>query len=82
MHGMRSRLLPLPSVGMLSCHQTELGIVRVAKIRDDPRHRVQDEARQVLLDQIVLSLIAFLCDHWTMPRSTDPYFLQYESICL
>ena len=60
------------------CHatQTGLGNVRVAKLADYSQYRVHDEARQVLLDQVVVWLIAFLCDHWTMPRSTDPYFLQ------
>ena len=36
-----------------------LGNVRVAKLADDPRYRVQGENRQVLLDQVVVWLIAF-----------------------
>ena len=66
------------------CHATlaRLGNVWVAKLPDDSPYRVPDGVRQILLDQVMVWLIAFFCDHWTMPRSTDPYFLQYEGICL
>lgn len=49
--------------------RTGLGNVRVAKLPDDSRHRVQDEARQILLDQVVAWLNTFLCGHWKVPRS-------------
>ena len=68
----------------IRCHATQAGLgnVRAAKLADDSRYRVQDEARQVLPDQAVMWLIAFFCGHGLVPRSTDPYLLQYESICL
>ena len=53
--------------GTLSCHQAGLGNARVAKLPDDSQYSVQDKARQVLPDQAVVSLIAFLCSHWTVP---------------
>ena len=50
------------AIGRYAAMPPKSGIVRVAKLTDDSQYRVQDEAWQVLLDQIVLSLIAFLCE--------------------
>ena len=56
--------------------QSGLGPVWVAQILYYPQHRAQYEARQALLDQLVLSLIAFYFFHWVGPRSSDHYALR------
>ena len=63
----------------VSCHaaQSELGPVEVAQILYYSQYRAQHEARQTLLDQVVLSLIAFSFFHWVRPRSSDHYALRF-----
>ena len=58
------------------------GNVRAAKILDYSRYRVQDEARQVLLNQVMVWLIVFFCSHWKVPRFADPCLLSSESTYL
>ena len=57
--------------------QSGFGLVWVAQILDYLQYRVQYEARQMLLNQAVLSLIAFSFFHWVGPRSSDHYALRF-----
>ena len=53
------------------------GLVGVAQILYYPQYRVQYDARQMLLDQVVLPLIAFSFFRWVGPRSSDHYALRF-----
>ena len=57
--------------------QSGFGLVWVAQIFYYPQYRAQYEARQMLLDQVVLSLIAFSFFQWVGPRSSDHYALRF-----